>query len=95
MIIVHLMREFCDSEETPDAPLQQEKIGEIFSGRDHSTISHAISTVDNLLQSSPAFKTKYESVRVQIQRLYTDSIPWTVPVCEACGAPVLNNFNQK
>jgi chromosomal replication initiator protein len=44
------------------------EIGRLFGGRDHSTVIHSVSKVEQELKENPAFSERVEAVRQQLQR---------------------------
>jgi chromosomal replication initiator protein len=59
-VAMYLIREFLE--------LPLVKIGQVFGGRDHSTVIHSIRKVEEAMAGDPAFKRKVEAARSQLEQ---------------------------
>jgi chromosomal replication initiator protein len=50
-----------------DLPLVQ--IGDLFGGRDHSTVIHSVRVVEHRLGTDPEFRARMDDIRTELRRI--------------------------
>ncbi len=59
-VAMYLIRDLLD--------LSLVKVGELFGGRDHSTVIHSVNKVEETMEEDPDYRRRVESLRDRLQR---------------------------